>query len=583
MNSQPANVPCVAPLVSSGMLNFWERWSAPVRIRIRPCTMFSAVIYITLLLLPAAVAQNGTLSRGGNIEGTVSTFDGKPVGDVAVHLVRKDSTRIVETKTDAAGSFAFSSLSSGDYGLSAEKAGLHSRTIDVTVSDKDKNKVDLVLPRPALTVDPASGTQTMEFADKPNFTVAGVMDWTAVGGHGSDSTLRTSESLASETAMLKPDSATTRGSAKASDTSSNGESESKLRARLANSPRSFDANHQLGEFYLHAGRQKDAIPLLESAYCINPASDENRYALALAYEANGDLSKARERTHELLADGQSADLHRVMGDLDEKAGDPLSAVREYQRAAELSPTEQNYFKWGSELLLHRAVWQAQEVFRKAAQEFPKSARIQTALGTALFAGARYDEAALHVCAASDLNPEAPGPYIFLGKIQMAAPNSLACVEPKLARFVGKNPESPIANYLYAMSILKHHEQSADKQASQQVEALLTKAVMLDPKCSEAYLQLGIMAASQRNFDKAIGLYGKAIEADPQLADAHYRLAMAYDRTGESAKAKQELQLHNQIKQQQAEETERQRREIKQFIIGQPGESAHSETRKLRLN
>ena len=39
----------------------------------------------------------------------------------------------------------------------------------------------------------------MEFADKPDFTIAGVTDWTAVGGHGSDSTLRTSEDLARET------------------------------------------------------------------------------------------------------------------------------------------------------------------------------------------------------------------------------------------------------------------------------------------------------------------------------------------------------------------------------------------------
>ena len=46
----------------------------------------------------------------------------------------------------------------------------------------------------------------MEFADKPNFTVAGVTDWTAVGGHGSDATLRTSEALARETTTLKPTS-----------------------------------------------------------------------------------------------------------------------------------------------------------------------------------------------------------------------------------------------------------------------------------------------------------------------------------------------------------------------------------------
>jgi len=94
-------------------------------------------------------------------------------------------------------------------------------------------------------------------------------------------------------------------------------------------------------------------------------------------------------------------------------------------------------------------------------------------------------------------------------------------------------------------------------------------VTIDSKCSEAYLQLGIIAASQNHFDKAIDFYTKAIEADSQFADAHYRLGVAYDRTGQSAKAKQEFQLHDQIKQQQAKDTERQRREVKQFLIAQP--------------
>jgi tetratricopeptide (TPR) repeat protein len=191
--------------------------------------------------------------------------------------------------------------------------------------------------------------------------------------------------------------------------------------------------------------------------------------------------------------------------------------------------------------------------------------MQIALGTALFAGARYDEAAQRLCDASDLNPADPTPYVFMGKIQMAAPNPLACVESKLARFVHQQPGSSVANYLYAMSILKHPR----KQAVPQAEALLTKAVGIDSQCGEAYLQLGIIAASQRDFIKAIRFYTKAIEADPQLADAHYRLGVAYDRVNQPAKSKQEFQLHDKIRQQQAAAAEQQRRQVKQFLVVQP--------------
>jgi len=145
--------------------------------------------------------------------------------------------------------------------------------------------------------------------------------------------------------------------------------------------------------------------------------------------------QAREHAEKLLAYKDSADLHRLQGEIDEKLGDPLAAVHEDEQAVRLDPSEQNYFEWGTELLLHRAVWQAVEVFGNAAKAYPKSARMLAALGTALFAAARYDEAAASLCKASDLNPADTQPYIFLGEIQMAAPTPLPCVEQKLARFV----------------------------------------------------------------------------------------------------------------------------------------------------
>lgn len=524
---------------------------------------------------PAAIAQQAPSgdSVGATITGTVLGFDGKPVGEATVTLENKDHSANRETKTKADGSFSFSPASIGSYQLSARRSDEHSRVASVIVSaESGTEKVDLTLEK-ARSAQAAG--QAMQFSDQPNFTVAGVTDWTAVGGHGSDSMLRTSESLASETATLKAGDAGHATASVGGGSKAEGESEDKLRAALKSDPNSFEANHQLGNLYLSSKRYQQAFPLLEKAYQIDPANEANLDDLGRAYVGSGDLTKARVRIRELLAQHQSAGLHRLMGEVDERSGDPLSAVREYEQAVKLNPSEQNYFDWGTELLIHRAVWQAQEVFRKGANAYPQSARMQTALGTALFAGARYDEAALHLCAASDLNPSDPNPYLFMGKIQMAAPNSLACIEPKLARFVQREPENADANYLYAMSILKHQEQAPNKQAVQQASDLFEKAVKIDPKCGEAYLQLGILSASKRSLDTAIDFYQKAIAASPELADAHYRLAMAYDRTGQPSKAKQELALHDQIKQQQAAATERQRKEVKQFLIVQPGDTGIS--------
>jgi tetratricopeptide (TPR) repeat protein len=514
-------------------------------------------------------AQQAPLQQSDHamIQGTVVDAAGKLVADASVVLEQKDRLRVLKTKTNADGVFVFSALRAGTYQLSSEKSGRGiSRTASLVVSEGEQQHFDLTLEASG-AVQSNSSTETMEFADKPNFTVAGVTDWTAVGGHGSDSILRTSEDLTRETLTLKPE--VSRGG-----TSAVSESESKLRAALAGAPGSFEANHQVGEFYLHAGRYRESIPLLQAAYQIDPANAGNEYDLAQAYKGAGDFSQAREHVQKLLAHKDAADLHCLLGELDEKLGDPLVAVHEYEQAVRLDPSEQNYFEWGSELLLHRAVWQAVEIFGNGTKAYPKSARMLAALGTALFAGARYDEAALRLCDASDLNPADPEPYIFLGRIQMAAPTRLPCVEQRLARFAQEQPGNSLANYFYAMAIWKRQEQPPDQQVLQQVEALLTKAVTIDANCSDAYLQLGVVYFSQHNFEKAISFYTKAIEANPQLGEAHYRLGVAYDRIGEPAKAKQEFQLHDEIEKQQAAAIEQQRREVKQFLVVLQGQPTH---------
>jgi len=432
-----------------------------------------SIIATLISVLPAAVvAQQPDPQHwdGVTIQGHVLNSAGRSIGDASVWLEQEDTLKRVETKTNAAGGFAFTALPPGRYLLSAEKSGQKSHgTVVLAPPQGDRKNIDLILEAPGdIRSDPKppspSPTQAMEFSDKPNFTIAGVTDWTAVGGHGSDSALRTSEDLARETLTLKPDGLNRVGPALPGDASKENESESKLRTALAGAPGSFDGNHQLGEFYFHAGRYRESIPLLQAAYQIDPARDDNTYDLALAYKEAGDFSRAREYVQKLRTHKNSADLHRLAGELDEKLGDPLAAVQEEEQAVRLDPSEQNYFGWGSELLLHRAVWQAAEVFRNGAKLYPGSSRMLTALGASLFAAALYDEAALRLCDASDLNPTDTEPYIFMGKIEREAPTPLPCVEQKLARFLQKQPDSPLANYLYAMAVWKRQELRRDPLA-----------------------------------------------------------------------------------------------------------------------
>jgi tetratricopeptide (TPR) repeat protein len=501
----------------------------------------------------------------------------KPVAGAVVRLEPQNTSGTMETRTDAHGNFTLSGLRAGNYQLTAEKAGLQIRSVHITVSPSGcLGKIDLIL-NDAQSLPQTHGRQSsasalpMQFADKPNFTVAGITDWTAVGGHGSDSILRTSEALTRETLALKPEEQNT---AKPPSPANANESEARLRAALARSPGSFQANYQLGEFYLRSGKFRESVPLLEKASSINPSDVQNQYDLAWAYDQSGNTAQALALVNQLLASHNSADLHRLAGQLNEKLGRPLVTVREFEQAVRLDPSEQNYFEWGSELLFHRAIWQAQQVFSQGAKAYPHSSRMLTALGTALFAGALYDKSALSLCQASDLDPANIQPYIFMGKVQMAAPNPLPCIETKLARFVREQPQNYLANYLYAMAILKRHQLSADPHAIKQAEGLLQNAVHLNNTCGEAYLQLGILSYSRHNVDQAINYYQKAIASSPQLGESYYRLGVAYDRLGKTAKAQQEFQLHDEIEKKQAEAVDNRRREIKQFRIVDSGKPAN---------
>jgi tetratricopeptide (TPR) repeat protein len=500
------------------------------------------------------------------IAGVVRDGAGHLVPAVSVRLQPQGDAGAQERTTDSAGAFVFSELKAGIYIVSASRGDERSSDVSVRGTKGAVQHVELRLVTGSnspggVKSDKSGSTTQMAFSDVPSFTVAAVTDWTAAGGHGSDTGLRTSESLTRETLRLKAEPKD--GGSSNRDASAE---EQRLRKALDTSPRDYKANEELGRLYLNAERYSEAVAPLETAYEVDPTQKDNEYELARALSQSGDPVKAHAHVGRLLGEGDKPEWQRLAGEVDEKLGDPLGAVQAFERAAKEAPSEENYFAWGTELLQHRAIWQAKDVFESGVKAYPDSARLLTALGTALFSAALYEEAAQRLCEASDLSPNEADPYLFMGRVEIAAPNPLPCIETKLQRFVEMQPTNALANYYYAMAYWKQHAKSTDTQALEHVERFLSKAVDADPKCSSAYLQLGVIQASQADFHKAAEYYRKAIEADSLSTEAHYRLGVAYDRLGEKEMAAQEFKLHDELEKKEAATVDRQRREVKQFLV-----------------
>ena len=517
--------------------------------------MANAIPRILLLLASLVQAQ----SQASTVEGAVFDGLGHAISGATVYLSGPDA-QTLSSSCDPKGSYRFSALRPGSYSMRVSTVGHREKAFGpFALGENEIKRIDFTLEA-ATSAAAKAESHPPEFFDPPRFTVAGVRDASSSGGHGSNVIQRTTEGLVQATMALGEGTEVTKSS------SANAATEKSLRDAVEHHPDDFDANYKLGQWLIDRKRPQDAVAYLEAAFHLNPEDAGAGYELALAYAGSGDYLKARTRTEDLLGHRpQDARLYELLADIEEKMGEPLEAVRYYERAAELNPSEANLFAWGSELLLHAAAEPAAEVFGRGRQSYPGSVRMLIGLGVTFYSRGFFKEANERLSEASDVNPQDPVPYLFLGKIQAieVAPSPL--VGEKLARFVRLQPDNALANYYYAVSLRRQRSGPEDIKNSAQVELLLKKAVELDPRLGPAYLELGILYDEGKEVSRAISAYQKAIAVDLRLEEAHYRLAQLYRLTGENEKAREELAAFEQIKKANAQQVERERAEIRQFV------------------
>ena len=344
-----------------------------------------------------------------------------------------------------------------------------------------------------------------------------------------------------------------------------GPAEEQFRKAAQLEPENFDANHNLGEVYVRAGKIAEATPFLEKAQRIDPSSYDNGYDLSLAYLLTGHTKDARELIHALLQQKNTAELHNLLAEVEEKDGNFVTAANEFEIAAHMDPSESNLFDWASELLVHRTLEPSIEIFRQATERYPQSSRLAIGLGMALYSLGKYDDAVVSLLRAADLSPADPRIYPFLSRAYDSSPGQADEVIKRFRRFADLQPRNGRALYYYAMSLWKGKRAQDPSLDLHQIESLLTKSIELDPTLADAQLQLGNLYSDQSKYADAIPHYKRALELNSDLADAHYRLGQAYVRTGEKDRAQQELQVYQQLRAQHLADLDKQRAEVRQFV------------------
>ena len=280
----------------------------------------------------------------------------------------------------------------------------------------------------------------------------------------------------------------------------------------------------------------------------------------LSRAGSGTLDEAAIR--EELSKGDNADLRFQLAEIEERSGRSLAAVNDYQRAAQLDPTEPHYFAWGAELLLHRAFDPSIEVFGKGRKLYPNSVRMILGLGTATYAKSSSDEAKQIFLQACGIDPSDPTPYLFLGRVQATESELPAGWADRLKRFVELEPQNAKAHYYYAVALTK--KPMGSLQVALAISQLKT-AVELDPQFGGAYLELGILASQQGDLPNAVAYLQKAAQNTTLPDDAHYRLAQVYRRMGDADGARAETELYKQASEKKKQQVEEERQELQQFV------------------
>lgn len=325
------------------------------------------------------------------------------------------------------------------------------------------------------------------------------------------------------------------------------QAENLLREQVRLHPEEFRANHLLAEFLIQQHRVAAAIPFLEKARQIDPSHYANSYDLALSYLQTGMKRPSRQVINDLLKQGDKAELHNLLADVEEAEGNVQEAARQYEVAARMDPSEKNVFDLGSDLILHRGFEPALKVFEFGTQRYPKSARMRVGLGVTHYSLGQYDNAVEVLCEAVDLDPTDTKALDFLGKMHDVSPQYADQVTRRLAHFVRIYPQNAAANYYYALSLRKRTLVPRTETPEESARDFLQRAVKLNPGFADAHYELGLLLEDEGKQSEAIYEYERATRLKPDLAKGHYHLARLYQKAGRTALAQQEFRRFEQLK------------------------------------
>jgi len=310
---------------------------------------------------------------------------------------------------------------------------------------------------------------------------------------------------------------------------------------------------RLGAMQAQAGDYAGAVENLGRSVALDSHTFETRYNLGLAYYRAGNASRATQVLEALAKERENAEVENLLGEVYEHTGESLPAARAFQKAAQIEPSSEAYrFDFIQELLAHRNFEAAILEGTPALRDFPESSRIALALGSAYFGGGHERESLGVFLAAAKKFPDQELPLFFLCLAADTTGMRLAEAEALAEAYMQRHPDYYWPSYFLGHRAYLAARDSGSEEGLKRAGDLLLQSIILNDRYPESHLDMGNVYVRTDQWGQAIKEYQKAIQLEPDLAEAHFRLAQAYAQTGDAARAQTEMEIHKRLLAQQTE-------------------------------
>jgi tetratricopeptide (TPR) repeat protein len=342
----------------------------------------------------------------------------------------------------------------------------------------------------------------------------------------------------------------------------------KLRAETLPPQQAVDIRLHLAEILSRANLFSEAAVDFAAASELAPDRGDLLYDLALANFHAGRTEDALASAERAKSLEDSGSIESLIGDIQEKRGNPLAAIHSYQAAVNLEPSEErHHLALGLELLRHQTFDAALVVFKQACTLFPQSLRVKILLGLAYYFVDRSADASQTLMEAARMDPQDETVARYLGEITLqdtSTPEPAAIAQ--VCSFADEHPQNKTADAFCGGILLKVARDSGDISRRPEILRRLQHAARIAPKEPMARCQLGKTFEWAELWSQARPEAEACVRLDPGSPDGHYQLSRVYRRLGLTALANQQTSLQQAAALRQSEESVRRTETVTRFLV-----------------